>query len=482
MRPPRVAILALFFSASLFLVCRSISSFRRTGTTVTTTTTRPKSSFRAFFSFTTPFSLFPPNALISLTDDNSTFFPARPAAFGRPLVSNGLSGQLWIGSGFPDDTLQDGEGEGELGCSDIPGWEDGRARLAAMAAAQGLGSSKHGSPPLDSTIPSNEEIEKDSTVGQDAGETKQSNDKSNPVNDGTDDYLHEALQQTKGGRHSGRTTASGSSHADIQSIQESAEITGKIVLLSRGGCGFVEKVKWAQRRGALALIVGDNQRGGPLIQMFARGNVDNVTIPSVFTSRTTAHLLASLMDPGGTLEHTVDENGNPIVKVQHAAKSGKDEKGNTPQTKPSAPEKRASKAKKAGRNRLTKLLFGKSAIGDADNDGSGQTSAPKSASVHSQPGHYTAREGLWVTITPTGGASPFFDTLLVLVVSPLITLTVVYALLILRVKIRMRRWRAPKSVVDQLPGALAIKLISHDTFTSRLISVNHTGSNRHGHP
>jgi hypothetical protein len=33
----------------------------------------------------------------------------------------------------------------------------------------------------------------------------------------------------------------------------------------------------------------------------------------------------------------------------------------------------------------------------------------------------------------------------------LITLTVVYALLILRVKIRMRRWRAPKSVVDRLP-------------------------------
>jgi len=61
------------------------------------------------------------------------------------------------------------------------------------------------------------------------------------------------------------------------------------------------------------------------------------------------------------------------------------------------------------------------------------------------------REGLWVTITPTGSASPFFDTLLVLVISPLITLTIVYALLIIRVKIRMRRWRAPKSLVDRLP-------------------------------
>lgn len=62
-----------------------------------------------------------------------------------------------------------------------------------------------------------------------------------------------------------------------------------------------------------------------------------------------------------------------------------------------------------------------------------------------------AHEGLWVTITPTSSASPFFDTLLVLVISPLVTLTVVYALLILRARIRRRRWRAPKSVVEQLP-------------------------------
>jgi len=37
------------------------------------------------------------------------------------------------------------------------------------------------------------------------------------------------------------------------------------------------------------------------------------------------------------------------------------------------------------------------------------------------------------------------------VVSPLITLTIVYALLLLRSRIRRRRWRAPKSVVERLP-------------------------------
>lgn len=65
---------------------------------------------------------------------------------------------------------------------------------------------------------------------------------------------------------------------------------------------------------------------------------------------------------------------------------------------------------------------------------------------------HPARSGLWITLTPTTmTSSPFFDTLLVLVVSPLVTLTVVYTLLLIRSRIRRRRWRAPKSVVERLP-------------------------------
>ena len=71
---------------------------------------------------------------------------------------------------------------------------------------------------------------------------------------------------------------------------------------------------------------------------------------------------------------------------------------------------------------------------------------------HHDVGDDEEQEGLWVTLTPTTvSSSPFFDTLLVLVVSPLVTLTVVYALLLLRSRIRRRRWRAPKSVVERLP-------------------------------
>jgi hypothetical protein len=76
------------------------------------------------------------------------------------------------------------------------------------------------------------------------------------------------------------------------------------------------------------------------------------------------------------------------------------------------------------------------------------TTAQDPGSGNEPPEH----EGLWVTLSPaTMSSSPFFDTLLVLVISPLVTLTVVYALLLLRSRIRRRRWRAPKAVVNQLP-------------------------------
>ena len=73
--------------------------------------------------------------------------------------------------------------------------------------------------------------------------------------------------------------------------------------------------------------------------------------------------------------------------------------------------------------------------------------------------------GLRVTLTPTTmTSSPFFDTLLVLVVSPLVTLTVVYALLLVRSRIRRRRWRAPKSLVERrLPK---YRLPDHSTASS----------------
>ncbi|KZL76487.1 RING-9 protein [Colletotrichum tofieldiae] len=626
MRTPRIAILILFFAASLFLFCRSVTSLSRSNAVAAAAPAAlPRSRFQSLFSFTAPFSIFTPNAAISLTDDNSTSFVARPAAFGPNLPNKGLSGQLWIGSGFADDNLQEGEGEGELGCTDIPGWEDGKANAVLKSAAKGMSKSdakaataagKPGRHKRDKV-----ETDKDAVPGAAGVPGTRLKSKIRPLDDGTDDYLHQGLARKPKPNHDSAMSTE-STHADIQSIQEAAEIAGKIVLLSRGGCGFLEKVKWAQRRGAIALIVGDNTKGGPLIQMFARGDTSNVSIPSVFTTRTTAHLLSSLTQPGSFIEDTIDEHGRPALKVLHSDGAGRKNRKNkqkaaattpTPTPKatatPKAKAKAATKAKTAktkepsrprvgffrwlfswgrgsrsgdgsiqppssGRHswvlvddwseekdRSIRDSLGKAAkrgkakapesrknedsfqIGvqdwrdpdlvdapstkdkdekaeqagktGANAKGGKDASGPKGGSITPGSGEYNpdmplveakgsasagkdssahggimskifgdddgadfskedkpkeppapekpvpddgddddepvGHDGLWVTITPSTSSSPFFDTLLVLVVSPLITLSVVYALLILRARIRRRRWRAPKSVVERLP-------------------------------
>lgn len=585
MRPPRIAILVLFLASSFFLVGRAITSAARSSPSTYRTAPKAKPEKKSVWSFmyyNTPFSLFPPNAAISLTDDNSTSFAARPAAFGPILATRGLSGQLWVGSGFTEDTR---DGEGELGCSDLPGWDGEDTRRSLRNSLRTVTEPRVTTSQRRASYSKNTDggilVDRKSRVAMN-GDTETIH----TVDDGTDDYLHEELTGLLGRRHE-----SSSHHADIQSLQEAAEIDGKVVLLMRGGCGFLEKVMWAQRRGAIAVIVGDNQKGGPLIQMFAHGeDVDNVTIPSVFTARTTAQLLSSLTQPGSFIEDTLDENGNPVLKVQQRTNQAKNQGSVSKRTadpakttrgppkqkrsassnewmvpsplvqertwvsrlfgwsQPFRPTDEKSRSPSSGRldwilvddwsdekDKAIREKMGKSNPGSKPDDddfiigvhdwrdpdmlekprsrgqnaresgspekttgsNSGESNPYKALSKgfrgnqQGGPGNgyallrknsgsrddkdavteHTSRrgengahdftapnfldfgphEGLWVTITPTSSASPFFDTLLVLVISPLVTLTVVYALLIIRARIRRRRWRAPKSVVERLP-------------------------------
>ncbi|MCJ1248664.1 hypothetical protein MMC30_005882 [Trapelia coarctata] len=670
MRPPRLVLLLICFVAlPVFLTFFSLlySHPRHRQQTESTVSTQ-KGGLRALFSFHTPTSLFPPSAIISLTDDNSTFFLARPAAFGALLPADGLSGQLWVGSGFGDDSLGRGGAttgaEGELGCSDVPGWGDGKQPTTGEKHGESTAKGK-------STIRLNAKaqksqgapgIERRSEAVDGAGQPEDAKADSVPSeDDGTDDHLHHPLKgspvakSSKPGQpalYENNKDGQPAAHADIQSLQESAEIAGKVVLLSRGGCGFLEKVKWAQRRGGIALIVGDDTRGGALVTMYAHGDTSNVTIPSLFTSHTTAHLLSSLIPPGSS-DDFMSEEGSKLgpgdgraKKVASTKKNGKKIKGSSGrttftqvlgQTKPTATPRLITiptsvsrdtsqnvKVKKSWIRSLGSALglvdsssssdlstenrrrppssgrinwiisdswadepinapqkgntgkpeksdsYRKSGTGpvfppssgddfvigvqdwrdrdlvnhDANNnaakgkDGAGAATAKTSTTSTAASGKQTAlaggiitpgsgeyetpgsgsdsasdnsdipddqsagwlsrlwsseeedefsttsqaaqsvykkkiaphfveelefegdedfdslndHEGLWVTMTPTTmSTSPFFDTLLVLVVSPLVTLTVVYALLLLRSRIRRRRWRAPKSVVDRLP-------------------------------
>lgn len=603
-----------------------------------------ESGIRAFFALHTPSALFPPSAIISLTDDNSTFFLARPAAFGPGLPASGLSGQLWVGSGFGDDTIGRGGAatgaEGELGCSDVPGWEFRPRHSRGVAGTFTADSIDTATGPA-----------RISGAGIGLSSISDQPESSGLDSDGTDDHLHQDLARSETAKNLGdrETVRQRRPHADIQSLQESAEIAGRVVLLSRGGCGFLEKVKWVQRRGGTALIVGDDTRGGALVTMYAHGDTSNVTIPSLFTSHTTAHLLSSLIPLDGPIDAVLsgetfssseshgqntkivtaeqedaadDSNGNrpnmssgpssakptfspelgmfPAIGRDSSPKSSSSISSNPAESKSwlgifaSKPainskskdgvqladttraltsdrldwankrqndvsdmgvgQQRQSGAKRgtssapqsAGDDFIIGVqdwrdpdLVTSSSLGNGKKDNdfvpklkpstsklaiSGETSPERSLAggiitpgsgeygkpdpgnygsehflpdktrkstrldsalrgskirpipIGTQRGHKPAssalhqigsegmsgkgntqdeleeHEGLWVTLTPTTmSTSPFFDTLLVLVVSPLVTLTVVYALLLLRSRIRRRRWRAPKSLVDRLP-------------------------------
>lgn len=173
--------------------------------------------------------------------------------------------------------------------------------------------------------------------------------------------------------------------------------------------------------------------------LMSSGHTSNVSIPSVFTSHTTAHLLTSLL---------------PV----NFKKPGSHPKG--PTTTSSATPTSTSTLAIDADGEVVKptntpavlKVDGQPHLGHGDDDAYDRPDITAPTSKRPTFNASKKREGLWLTLTPGGvSSSPFFDTLLVMVVSPLITLTVVYAMLTIRSHIRRRRWRAPKSYVERLP-------------------------------
>lgn len=167
------------------------------------------------------------------------------------------------------------------------------------------------------------------------------------------------------------------------------------------------------------------------------GDTSNISIPSIFTTHTTAKLLTSLL-PGIM--------SSAFAVGVHAAPA------------PTPPEAKQYGAHRPKREWISSRRVAELARSEIKREKDFAASE-------------AGRDGLWITLTPTTmSSSPFFDTLLVLVISPLVTLSVVYgqwilgcflfifawltlptALLLIRSMIRRRSWRAPKSVVARLP-------------------------------
>ena len=85
-------------------------------------------------------------------------------------------------------------------------------------------------------------------------------------------------------------------------------ITGKVALINRGTCSFVEKVKNAQNAGAIAVIMINNVPGAPIIM----GGTDNtITIPAIMISDVNGAAFVAQL--GNNLTVTMSGTGGAIL-------------------------------------------------------------------------------------------------------------------------------------------------------------------------
>lgn len=104
----------------------------------------------------------------------------------------------------------------------------------------------------------------------------------------------------------------------VNPFVNAAAINGKIALIRRGDCTFVEKVKFAQNAGAVAVIMMNNVGGTPI----PMGGTDaTITIPSVMMSDTDGNLLQTALGSGNVNVTLTPSNGgvtgNVIPGKQH---------------------------------------------------------------------------------------------------------------------------------------------------------------------
>lgn len=95
------------------------------------------------------------------------------------------------------------------------------------------------------------------------------------------------------------------------------DLTGKIALIRRGVCAFVEKGLAAQEAGAIAFIVVNDFRDGmdDEATIVMGGDDNGTTIPGIFLSAATSVLIAGAIDAGETvtLEYEVGQFATPAT-------------------------------------------------------------------------------------------------------------------------------------------------------------------------
>lgn len=97
-------------------------------------------------------------------------------------------------------------------------------------------------------------------------------------------------------------------------------ISGKIALLDRGSCNFVDKVLQAQNENAVAVIVINNDPSSPF-SMGDNGSGATVTIPSVMISQADGNIIRAALG-GSTVNGTLNPSPSSAVQIDGSLDNG----------------------------------------------------------------------------------------------------------------------------------------------------------------
>lgn len=91
-------------------------------------------------------------------------------------------------------------------------------------------------------------------------------------------------------------------------LVNAADLNGRIALIDRGTCFFVDKIRKAQEAGAIAVIMVNNTAGAPITM--GGDNFSDIVIPGVMISRADGTVIKSQLENGVTV--TLDVGGTTV--------------------------------------------------------------------------------------------------------------------------------------------------------------------------
>lgn len=87
-------------------------------------------------------------------------------------------------------------------------------------------------------------------------------------------------------------------------LTNAAAVNGKIAVIDRGTCLFVEKVRFAQAAGAVAVLMINNVDGNPII-MGGSGDMSDIVIPAVMITKSQGDAIKAAITGGATVNATI---------------------------------------------------------------------------------------------------------------------------------------------------------------------------------